>query len=129
LATGRRFGDEVVNIAMDAIPSDLRPFLGVRYRRMSQISTDGTGLDRSMPATSHRTGRSRTHDLGVGGFALAALQVASHFNLGVELCHIAAGALARPGLLWLPRSQLYRALSGVAALVGAVWFVQRALAM
>lgn len=43
---GRRFGDDVVDIAINAILSDLRPALAPGTGGTFQVDTDGTGLDR-----------------------------------------------------------------------------------
>ncbi len=43
---GRRFGDDVVDIAINAILSDLRPVLAPGTGGRTQIDTDGSGLDR-----------------------------------------------------------------------------------
>jgi hypothetical protein len=43
---GRRFGDDVVDIAINAILSDLRPALAPNTGGTFQVDTDGTGLDR-----------------------------------------------------------------------------------
>ena len=43
---GRRFGDDVVDIAINAILSDLRPVLAPGTGGSLEIDTDGTGLDR-----------------------------------------------------------------------------------
>jgi hypothetical protein len=69
---GRRFGDDVVDIAINAILSDLRPILVPGATGTAQIDTDGTGLDRvnandiaynkvfPYAATPHN-GRNHTH--------------------------------------------------------------------
>jgi hypothetical protein len=43
---GRRFGDDVVDIAINAILSDLRPVLAPNTGGALEIDTDGSGLDR-----------------------------------------------------------------------------------
>ena len=43
---GRRFGDDVLDIAINAILSDLRPVLAPGTGGMLEIDTDGSGLDR-----------------------------------------------------------------------------------
>ncbi len=43
---GRRFGDDVLDIAINAILSDLRPVLAPGTGGTLQIDTDGSGLDR-----------------------------------------------------------------------------------
>ena len=43
---GRRFGDDVVDIGINAILSDLRPILVPGFRGTPEIDTDGSGLDR-----------------------------------------------------------------------------------
>lgn len=42
---GRRFGDDVVDIAISAILSDLRPILVPGFKGTPEIDTDGVGLD------------------------------------------------------------------------------------
>jgi hypothetical protein len=66
-------------------------------------------------------------ELGVGGSSLAIVQPLLHFNLGVEVGQLGAGALALPCLFWLRGTRWPRVLSGLAVLIGAIWFVKRAM--
>jgi hypothetical protein len=73
-------------------------------------------------------------ELGVAGPALAVVAPLLQFNLGVELGQLSAGLLAVPCFLWLRSrspTQLTsaRAVSGIAAVIGAIWFVQRVLSL
>jgi hydrogenase/urease accessory protein HupE len=73
-------------------------------------------------------------ELGVAGPALAMVSPLLQFNLGVEVGQIAAGVVAVPCFFWLRgRSHLQlagaRAVSGVAAAIGWIWFVQRVFSL
>lgn len=73
---------------------------------------------------------SALHDLGVAGERWSIVVPLLAFNAGVEAGQLAFGALAVPLLLWVRRSgwlagQLPRLLSGLAALAGLAWLLQR----
>lgn len=70
-------------------------------------------------------------ELGVEGSPARVLGPLLLFNLGVEAGQLAFGALLLPLLIYLQRAQGYgpgaaRALSGAAAALGMVWFIERA---
>lgn len=73
-------------------------------------------------------------ELGVAGPALAVVSPLLQFNLGVEVGQLCAGLVAVPCFFWLrrrPHLQLTgaRAVSGVAAAIGSIWFVQRVFSL
>jgi hypothetical protein len=75
---------------------------------------------------------SALRELGVGGGGASVVMPLLQFNIGVELGQLAIAALAVPGLRYVQRAWPVRGLqlvSGVAAVIGALWMVERAHAL